>query len=188
MNRTLRLVSSILVFVVLTSSAAEAARVRVVHRGRTTRVTVHRGFPIHRTLPRVYVRRPVVAVRVTPRVFLPPVVFGTAVVVEAPAADRQAWSGSETLTKDDEWTEFTLNVDKRGTRLLLQVEDGPAKISFAEVVFDNGDAQVVDFSDKVHGEGLYTLVDFADGRKVDHVRLVAKAVGDETELALRLIT
>jgi hypothetical protein len=187
MSRALRLVCLIAVVAALVASAAEAARVRVVHRGPHTRVTVHRGFPIARTLPRVYVRAPRVAVRVAPRVYLRPVVFG-ATVVALPKDDVQVWREREELDAADEWTDFTLNVDRRGTRLLLEVEDGPAQISFAEVVFENGDAQVVDFADGVHAPGLYSLLDFKDGRKVDHVRVVAKAEDEESTIALRLLS
>ena len=170
----------------LVTTAADAARVRVVRRPHRTTVTVRAGFPLHRTLPHVYVRAPRVAVRVTPRVFLPPVVFGATVVAIADA-DTQVWHQRETLAADDEWTDLTLNVDRRGSRLVLQIEDGAARLSFAEVVFDNGEAQVVDFDDEVHAPGVYSLLDFKDGRKVDHVRVVAKAEGERSGLTLRLI-
>jgi hypothetical protein len=126
-------------------------------------------------------------VRVAPRVYLRPVTFAAAVAL-APKDDVQVWRDGGQLAADDEWTDFTLNVDRRGSRLLLEVEDGPAQISFAEVVFDNGEAQVVDFDDGVHPPGLYSLLDFEDGRKVDHVRLVAKAGSEESEIALRLLS
>jgi hypothetical protein len=45
---------------------------------------------------------------------------------------------------------------------------------------------VVDFNDRVHRPGFYSLLDFADGRKVDHVRLVARAVSADARLALLL--
>ncbi len=165
---------------------AGAAGRRVVHPGRRTVVTVHRGFPLHRRLPHVYVRTPVVAVRTTPRLFLPPVVFGT-VVVAAPARDAGIWFGEEKLDRDDGWTELTLNVDRRGNRLLLEIDQAPARISFAEVVFENGEAQVVDFDDRVHAPGTYALLDFKDGRKVDHVRVVAKTEAAASALSLYLL-
>ena len=63
-----------------TAGAAEAARVRVVRtRPARVRVTVRPGFPIRRTLPAVIVR-PGVAVRVVPRAYLAPVVFGAALL------------------------------------------------------------------------------------------------------------
>ena len=166
---------------------AGAARVRVVHRGPRAVVRVHTGFPIVRPLPHVYVRPAAVTVRVAPRVFLPPVVFGGVVVASTPAADTVVWRGTEELEGDDEWTEFTMNVDHRGRALLIEATDGPAQISFAEVVFENGDTQVVDFADHQHRTGLYNLLDFADGRKVDHVRVVAKSVGDEADITVRLL-
>ncbi|HYU31963.1 MAG TPA: hypothetical protein VEW48_07355 [Thermoanaerobaculia bacterium] len=177
--------SLLILFALSVAPAAEAARVRVVHRGRRTTVRVHTGFPLRRPLPPVYVRAPRVTVRVTPRVFLPPVAFG-AVVVAAPPEAR-VWRETEHLDRDDGWTEFTLNVDRRGRQLLLEVDRGPAQISFAEVVFDNGDAQVVDFADTVRAQGVYTLLDFKDGRKVDHVRVVAKADAASSEISLHLL-
>src|SRR6185436_9852451 len=80
--------------------SAEAARVRVVHHGHRTRVTVRTGFPIRRTLPQVYLRAPRVAIRVTPRVFLPPVVFGARVIASLPDAPR-GWHEEETLDREE---------------------------------------------------------------------------------------
>jgi len=170
------------------AQATEAARVRVRRgpRGRTV-VTVRPGFPIRRTLPTVVVR-PAPVVRVAPRVYLGAVAFAAVVVATLPPPDARVWTGSETLDREDGWTDFTMNVDRHGTRLLLDIEDGSAQISFAEVVFENGDAQVVDFNDRVHRTGLYRLLDFRDGRKVDHVRIIAKPQSDETQIRLHLIT
>lgn len=182
-------VSLFLLFILLVSTLSEASRVRVVHRGhRTTRVVVHRGFPLHRTLPHVYVRAPLVAVRVTPRLFLPSVVFGAAVVASLPARELRVWEDRTALDRDDGWTEFTMNVDRRGRQLLVEIDKGPAQISFAEVVFENGEAQVVDFADGVHRQGVYSLLDFKDGRKVDHVRFIAKADAASAEIALHLVS
>jgi hypothetical protein len=36
------------------------------------------------------------------------------------------------------------------------------------------------------GPGLYPLLDFRDGRKVDHVRLVARAKSDNARVVLKL--
>ena len=79
----------------------EAARVRVTKRGRTTRVTVSRGFPIRRTLPSVTVRTRTVrvtvrtrTVRVTPRVYLAPVAFTAVAVVSLP---KNVWTTTEMI-------------------------------------------------------------------------------------------
>jgi hypothetical protein len=122
---------------------------------------------------------------VAPRLFLPRVGFGAVVVAPGPAV--MTWQASEALERDDEWTEFTMNVDQRGRKLLLEIDQGPAQISFGEVVFENGEAQVIDFDDRVHGTGTYLLLDFKDGRKVDHARLVARATREATKLSLRLV-
>jgi hypothetical protein len=161
---------------------AEARPARVVHkgpRGRTT-VVVHRSFPIRRALPVVVVRPPRAAVVVTPGVYLAPLVWRPAVVT-LPAKTDLVWEDAETLTKDDDWTDFTLNVNNTGRRLFIKIE-GTAQLNFAEVVFANGDAQVVDFDEKVNGAGVYSLLDFADGRKVAYVRMVARAKTDEARI------
>jgi hypothetical protein len=142
-----RSLSVALLSVLILTTAAEAARVRVTHkgpRGRRIIVTVRTGFPIRRTLPTVVVR-PAPVVRVTPAVYVAPVVFGAVVVASLPA--NREWHASEALEREDGWTDFTMNVDRRGTKLFLQIDRGAAQVSFAEVVFENGDAQVVDFND-----------------------------------------
>src|SRR5262245_14731870 len=169
------------------AAPAFAGRARVVHRGphgRNTVVVVHRGFPLHRRLP-VVVVRPAPVVRIAPRVFLAPVVWTVAVIDAMPAAYAPVWEDSETLSCDDGWTEFTLNADQRGFKLYLQV-GGRVQFNFAEVVFENGDTQVVDFGEKTHGTGLYSLLDFKDGRKVDHVRVVARSASGDATVGLRL--
>lgn len=169
-------------------STALAARKRVVvHRGRhRTTVVVHRTFPIHRRLPAVVVRPARIPTRVfvAPAVFLAPVVWRP-VVIELPAAPDLVWENAEGLEKEEDWTEFQLDVDRRGHKLYLEVE-GKVQIEFAEVVFENGDTQVVDFEAKTHTAGLYAFLDFVDGRKVDHVRMVARAKSDSARIVLRM--
>jgi hypothetical protein len=154
------------------------------HGVTRTRVTVRPGFPIRRTLPTVVVRP--ATIRVAPRVYLAPVVFTAAVVASIPSS-HQNWRGTETIEREDGWTDFTVDVDRRGGKMLLEIGPGAAQISFAEVVFENGETQVVDFNDHVHARGTYQLLDFANGRKVDHVRVVAKADTAATDITLHLI-
>ena len=169
---------------------AFAARRVVVRRGvhRRTVVVVHRGWPLRRPLRAVVVRPARVAYRVAPVVFLPMVVWTGVIVAaaSAPARDIVVWEDGETIGRDEEWTEFTLNCDARGTRLWLEVAAGRAQFDWAEVVFENGEARVVDFRERTHGPGLYSLLDFRDGRRVDHVRLVARAKSSETKIVLRM--
>jgi hypothetical protein len=182
-----RIVIALLV-IASTMSVADAARARVVRtRGHRVRVTVRPGFPIRRTLPEVVVR-PGVAFRVAPRVYLAPVLFTAAVVASLPPAGSRAWIDSATIEREEGWTELNLNVDRRGRGLILQIDKGTAQISFAEVVFENGDTQVVDFNDKAHARGVYSFLDFKDGRKVDHVRLVAKADSEVSEITMYLVS
>ena len=145
--------------------AADAARKRVVVKTTRGRVTV----------------------RTAPRVYLPAVRFTSVTVATLPSRDVRVWEESEELERSDGWTDFTMNVDERGSRLLLQIEEGSAQISSAEVVFESGEAQVVDFDDKVYRRGIYSLLDFKDGRKVDHIRIVARAASAEADVAVHLI-
>ena len=169
MKRTL---SIALLSLVLVAATAEAARVRVVRRG-----------PAGRTRVTVRTVRPLPVVRVAPRVYLAPVTFG---VVAASIPANRSWNDSATIEREDGWTDFTMNVDRRGTKLFLEIDRGAAQLSYAEVVFDNGEAQVVDFNDRVHRTGVYELLDFRNGRKVDHVRVVAKADTKESLIILHL--
>lgn len=178
-----RFIAIAILIVLSLANIAEARRVkRVVVRGPRVRVTVRPGFPIRRAIPNVVVR-PGAVVRVAPRAYLAPVVFTAAVVASLPSSD---WKQSEGLDREDGWTDFTMDVDRRGNRLFLQIEEGAAQISFVEVVFENGETQVVDFNDRAHARGVYSLLDFKNGRKVDHVRIVAKAAGEETQITLHL--
>ena len=169
---------------------AFAARRVVVRRGpyRRTTVVVSRGWPLRRTRRVVVVRPARTVVRVVPVTYLPVVVFSGAVVAVTATAppDAMAWEDSETLSRTEDWTEFTLNADSRGTRLWLEIASGKVQFDWAEVVFENGEARVVDFNEKTYGSGLYPLLDFRDGRMVDHVRLVAKSKTDEARVVLRM--
>jgi hypothetical protein len=185
---------TVLLLLVLGLQVAEpafAARRVIVRRGprphRTT-VVIHRGWPLRRPARVVVVRPARVVYRVAPRMYLAPIVFTGVVIAaaSAPARDVLVWEDGETLARDDDWTEFTLNCDARGTRLWYEVVNGKVQADWAEVVFENGDTQVVDFSEKSQDAGLYPLLDFKDGRKVDHVRMVARARSDEARVVLRM--
>ena len=176
----------LLLFTLLAAAPPASARVRV-HRGPRGRVVVRRGFPLRRNLPRVVVRGPRVAVRVAPRAYLAPIAFTAAVIATRPERAHVVWQDTAVAEHDDDWVDATLNADRRGDRMFLEIDQGAARISFAEVVFDNGEAQVVDFNDRIFSPGYYALLDFKDGRKVDHVRVVAKAEGATSSLAFDLI-
>jgi hypothetical protein len=179
---------AVAIAVLVVAETADAGRVRVSRtgpRGRRTTVTVRTGFPIVRPMPHVVVRGPA-TVRVTPRVYLAPVVFTAAVVATIP--NNRVWSGAEQLDREDGWTDVTLNVDRRGDKMFLKIDRGAAQINFVEVVFENGESQVVDFNDRVYAKGTYSLIDFRDGRKIDHVRVIAQAETRESEIAIVLTT
>jgi hypothetical protein len=84
-----------------------------------------------------------------------------------PAGDRLVWQDSEVIEREEGWVDSNF-------------------VNLAEVAFANGNVQVVDFNGRTHGSGIYNLLDFADGRHVKTVRLLAKSEADETRLAIYL--
>ncbi len=166
-------------------ASAQRRRVKGARHPRVT-LAVRPGHPIRRALPPVVVVRParrVVVVR-APLVFLPAVVW-TAAVVSLPAREHLVWQDSETIESDDGWVDTNYGVDATGNALFLEVV-GKADLNFAEVTFANGNVQVVDFNDKTHQTGVYKLLDFADGRQVMTVRLLAQSKSDETKFSVFL--
>lgn len=162
----------------LTAARRVVVRTRT-HTGRTT-VVVRRGFPLRRPLPHAVVVRPARTAVVVgaPLVYLAPVVFA-ATVVFLPPRERLVWEDTERIPKSEDWVDVNFGVDSRGDALLLEVL-GRAQLNFAEVTFASGQVQVVDFQDRVYNRGLYTLLDFADGRHVKTVRLLARSKSPET--------
>ncbi len=163
----------------------EAGPARGGRRGppRRAAVVVRPGHPIRRPMHPVVFRRPAVVVRVAPARFLPVVVWAP-LVVTRPAPSALIWQDAETLFKDDGWSETLFDSNQRGRRLYFEVMSGKVQLDFAEVVFENGDTQVVDFSEKTRDPGFYALLDFPDGRRVDHVRLIARAKSREARVVL----
>jgi len=157
----------------------------ITSNGKRTRVVVHRSFPVRRTWPAVIVRPTRVAI-VRPAVFIAPL-FWRPVVVGVPTHKNVVWAGSEKLARLEDWTEFTVPCGHRGDSMFM-VLDGKAQLEFAEVVFGNGDAQVIDFKTATFGPGHYALVNFKDGRKVDHVRVVARAQSPTTTITFKVVT
>jgi hypothetical protein len=171
-------------------AAGQRNRRVVVRRGpvKRTTIVVRPGHPIRRVLPVAVVVRPArttVVVR-RPLVWLPALVWAP-MVVTLPTRDRLVWEDSETIEQDEEWVDANFGVDQRGEALLLEV-DGKARLNFAEVTFENGDVQVVDFGEKSYNKGLYDLLDFKDGRRVMTVRLLGRSETPETTLRVYLRT
>lgn len=159
-----------------------AVRRPIVH----TRLVVHRGYPIRRVLPAAVVVRParrVVAVS-APLVFLPSLAW-TRTVIAMPPSERLVWQDSETIASNEGWVDSNFGVDSDGNALFLDI-NGKAKLNFAEVTFANGNVQVVDFNEQTQGSGFYKLLDFADGRHVSTVRLLAMSESADTKLAVYL--
>jgi hypothetical protein len=119
------------------------------------------------------------------RPYLAPVTADSLVVTPALPLENDEWEGTKEVASD-QWTEFTLAVGRTGTHLYLGVDGAAAQISIAEIVFDNGDSQVIDCCDQTVQPGLYSLIELTGGRKVDHIRVVARADPSTSELTLRL--
>lgn len=189
---TLPLLSLMALAIVITaltppqSTAGQRRRVVVRHRPHRTTLVVRTGHPIRRRLPDTVVVRPARTPVVVnaPAVFLPAVAW-TAAVVTLPASDRLLWQDSETIERDEGWVDSNFGVDRSGNALFLAIT-GRAQLNFAEVVFANGNIQVVDFNERTHGSGVYKFLDFADGRHVKTVRILAKSESEETKLAVYL--
>ena len=183
-----RFLSLFLILVVfgLQSFGASTATEQRRRPPRRTVIVVHKGFPLKRALRNVVIRplrRPFL---VTPRLFLPLVMWGGLVVSTFPEQNLIVWEDGETLSQDEDWTEFTLNCENTGTKLWLQIVSGKVRFDWAEVVFGNGEAQVVEMQEYLRDPGYYMLLDFASGREVDHVRVVAKAESPEARVVLKI--
>jgi hypothetical protein len=119
------------------------------------------------------------------RPYLAPATIDSLVVTLALPLENDAWEGTKEVASD-QWTDFTLPVGVTGTHLYLGVDGAAAQISSAEIVFDNGDSQVIDCNDQTVQPGLYSLFELTGGRKVDHIRVVARAETQTSDITLRL--
>ena len=180
----------ILVALYATNTSAQRRRVVVVHPVRhpvaRTHLALRPGHPIHRVLPANVVvrtaRRTVVVHR--PLVFLPALRW-RAGIVPLPPRERIVWTDTETITREEDWVDTNYGVDASGSALYLDMS-GKTKLNFAEVTFDDGHVQVVDFNEQSHGAGSYKILDLGAGEHVMTVRVLAKSESDDTKLAVYL--
>lgn len=151
-----------------------------------TKLVIRTGHPVKRMLPATVVIRPArkTVVVGAPLVYLPAMAW-TRATVSLPSSDRLTWQDTEEINRDEAWVDTNFGIDGSGNALVLQVE-GDAELNFAEVAFANGNVQVVDFNEQMHGDGTYKLLDFADGRHVKTVRLLARSKSEETKLTVYL--
>jgi hypothetical protein len=137
------------------------------------------GHPLARP-SRVVVVRPSRVV-VAPRlVYAPPLRWQRSTIV-MPGRERLTWQDTDTIHRRESWVDTHLAVNERGDRLLLQIQ-GRVQVDFAEVHFENGQVRVVDFNETTLATGIYPLLDFADGRKVDSVRVIARSLSGQAKL------
>jgi hypothetical protein len=191
------IISTICIAIVISTlvPAESMAQRRVVVRPRVGvvrrpivrgRLIVHAGHPIRRVLPTAVVvraaRRPVIVG--APLVYLPSLAWAPA-VAPMPASERLVWQDSEVIERDEGWVDTNFGIDSPGNALFLDI-NGKADFNFAEVTFANGNVQVVDFNERSHETGIYKLLDFADGRHVKTVRILAKSESENTKLVVYL--
>ena len=89
------------------------------------------------------------------------------------------------IQSDEDWVDLNFGVDDCGDALFMEI-DGRAQLNFAEVTFDNGDVQVVDFEEHPRPAGVCKVLDFRDGRRVLTVRLLARSPAGQTRFRLFL--
>lgn len=159
---------------------------RVVVRRPRTRIVVHARHPIRRAAALNVIVHPArrVVVVGAPLVFLPVVTFA-ALAATLPPRERLVWQDTETIDRDEDWVESNFGIDDRGDALFLEV-DGRVQLNFADVTFENGEVQTVDFNEHAHAAGIFKLYDFPGVRNVKTVRIVARAQSDEATLRLYL--
>lgn len=151
-------------------------------------VELFKGWPLKRSAHVVLVRAPKRKVNIQPKSYLATVEPGRRYAMKgaAPARVNVLWEDSLRLSKDDHWTQLTLPAGTRGTRLWLDLRGGKAKLDWAEIVYDNADAHVVDFRERTLAPGLYSILDPRAPRVVSHVRMVARAMSKPTNVKLML--
>jgi hypothetical protein len=145
------------------------------------RVNLGVGHPLRRPARTVVVHRPAPVFR-TRIVYAAPVVW-TRAVVALPPRDRMVWEDSETFRRREDWVDTHYTVNNRGEALYFRVA-GRVQVDFAEVTFRNGQTQVVDFNESPLEDGTYPLLDFADGREVEFVRMVARSRAPQSTISV----
>lgn len=148
-------------------------------------VVVPRGFPIQRAPVVVYRPRHRHHPHLPPRVFLP-LVLWPAVRVSLPPVGWVVWNDEQPLARANGWTELLFDVHEHGRLLLLDL-GGEAELDFAEVTFEDGAVQVVDFGRSLRQPASYQLLPLAPQREIEHVRVVARAAQPRLRLGVRLI-
>jgi hypothetical protein len=146
------------------------------------RAVLRPGFPIHREPVRVVVRRQPMPVERRVVYVSAPIIWRGVILAGLPY-DHWAWHDSEVLHKWEGWTDVVLDVNQRGNSLYLELS-GPTQLDFAEIVFSDGRAQTVDFRQRTHWQGAYELMDFRHDRRVDYVRLVARAMAPSVRVSV----
>jgi hypothetical protein len=107
--------------------------------------------------------------RPSPLVYLPALRWRP-VFVPLPPRERIVWTDTETIAREEDWVDTNYGVDASGSALYLDMS-GKTKLNFAEVTFDDGHVQVVDFNEETHDPGVYKLLDVNRNQHVATVRI-----------------
>ncbi len=147
-------------------------------------VRISPGHPLRRPARTVVVRP--TRVVVPARLRFAPVVVWNRSTYTLPPRDRVSWEDTDTIRRGEDWVDTHLSVNASGDRLLLNVR-GRVQVDFAEVYFENGDVQVVDFHEETLNTGSVPLLDFRNGRRVDSVRVIARSLSGQSKLSALLV-
>jgi hypothetical protein len=113
------------------------------------------------------------------------IAFAATAAVVLPPRERLIWEDTDTIEKHEDWVESNFGVDQRGDALYLEI-DGRADLDTADITFENGEVQVVDFNEHTYGTGIHRVLDFPGRRNVKTVRLVARSKTEHTTFRLHL--
>jgi hypothetical protein len=123
--------------------------------------------------------------RVWPAVWLP-VIFWAGPYAVDPWMEGAVWQDAQPMDDPDQWAETDFDVDGPGSDLVLDVT-GQVALDWAEIVFADGTTQVVDFKNTTVESGTYSLLDWRESRRVDHIRMMARPVAAGSSVGVRLM-
>lgn len=182
---TRRALAAVIASILIPGSGAAQRKPKKVKAPRS-RMVMDPGHPVPRAARFTVLVRP--ARRVVPVagaiIYLSTIPFA-AVAMAAPPAERLSWQDTETIHLDEEWVDCNFGVDERGGAVFLQV-DGQAQLAFADVAYENGEVQVVDFEERIYANKTFRLYEIPGLRNVRTVRLLARARSEVTTLRLYL--
>jgi hypothetical protein len=107
-------------------------------------------------------------------------------VVAAPWPGDVTWQDSQRLDDPMMWAETDFDVNGSGENLVLAV-DGDVALDWAQIVFSDGETEVVDFRNSRTSTGSYGLWNWGENRQVDHIRVMARPVVPGSSVGVQLV-